>query len=366
MNFDDHPLSRRSLLCGLGAAALPLLSTMAPGADQPKDKAESPVQASAGNYGGFGGQATGGAGHPTVKVKTAGDLQSALEKGNVHIVIEAPLIELPKGITSKASNITIDGQGCTIRGDKIPPRGGSHILKFIGGKNFIVKNLRLRNGPDNLSLMGCKDIVVDHVSTTGSGDDGISIAYGCENATVTHCYIAGCTRAIFVKYKRTNRVTVDHTLIMQNWVRAPLLVDVNLFDVRNNLIMDWDQHGTNMTGKDCNGNVMGNVYVMHKYCKGKPHGVIYGKAGKVFIKDNAFRDCHTTVKSSTDAPLETPAIVPAYTTDMEKLEKALLSETDGAGCMPRDKVDKLYLEAKKWRVTHDDAFRIPETGKPLP
>ena len=34
--------------------------------------------------------------------------------------------------------------------------------------------------------------------------------------------------------------------------------------------------------------------------------------------------------------------------------------------MPCDIVDKLSLDAKKWSVDHDNAFRIPDTGKPLP
>lgn len=339
--------------------------------DKPEaGKDEEPSSKGEGQYGGFGGKASGGAGHPTVKVKNAADLQTAMKKGNVNIVIEASVIDLDKGIDTTASNITIDGQGCTIRGDKIPARGGSHVLKFINGKNLIVKNLRLRNGPDNISFMGAKDIVVDHVSSTGSGDDGISIAYGSENATITHCYIAGCTRAIFLKYKGTNRITVDHTVIMKNWIRAPLLVDVKEFDVRNNIMMDWDQHATNPSGKDCNGNVMGNLYIMHDFAHGKKHSAIYwggaGKPGKVFLKDNGFRNCHTENKSTTEAPLPAPAIVPAYTTDLDKLEKTLMSETAGSGCMPRDSVDKEYLKATEWKVGHDTAFRIPKTNEALP
>jgi hypothetical protein len=58
--------------------------------------------------------------------------------------------------------------------------------------------------------------------------------------------------------------------------------------------------------------------------------------------------------------------VPAYTTDLKMLEQLLLSDTEGAGCMPRDGVDKAYIAAKQWPMQVYVPFRIPKTGEALP
>lgn len=379
--FGDDWLSRREALLalGTGASAFAFDSLVhAAGKDKDKDKSKGKdkdkskgkdkdkgssdsAASGGGKYGGWGGHATGGAGHATVHVKSAADLQAAVKKGNCTILIDVPSIDVTKDITTTASNITIDGQGCTLHGDRLSARGGGAILKFENGKNFVVKNLRLRNGPDNISFKTCSDILLYHVSTTGSGDDGFSVAYGSTNCTISHCFDAGCTRAVFCKYKNTDKITVAHTIMIKNWIRAPKMTDVANFDVRNCINMDWDQHGANIEGKNCNGNVMGNIYIMHKGATGKKHGSMYiHGAGKVFIKDCVYRDCTNPFKSSTDSPIPAPPIVPAYTTNMSALEQQLMSDTSGAGCMPRDKIDKDYLAATSWKVGHDTPFRLGE------
>lgn len=334
------------------------------------DKDKAPAEAK--KYGGFGGAATGGAGHPTVEVKNLQELTAALQKGNATIVVKAHEIHIPTRIDIRSSNITLDGQGATLRGDKLSRT--NQMLKFFG-KNIIVKNLRLRNAGDNVAFYGklCQDCVVDHVSSTGSGDDGVSVSNGASSVTITHCFLAGCTRSIFIKYDKTTRVTIDHSILMKHWIRAPLIVDCNEFDVRNNIIQHWTARGfgTGIEGKGSNGNVMGNIYRVGANSPRPDASIIlFGQGwGKVYVNENAFKDAaKNRIKGTgtTDKPIPTPAIIPAYTTNLDELEKMLMSDTEGAGCMPRDVVDKLYFAAKKWAPDHDNAFRIPETGKPLP
>ena len=86
----------------------------------------------------------------------------------------------------------------------------------------------------------------------------------------------------------------------------------------------------------------------------------------MYIHGNKFVGCKEGVKGTSDKPIDAPAIVPAFTTNLEALEKQLMSESDGAGCMPRDKVDKLYLTQKEGIAHGDHPFRIPDTGQPLP
>lgn len=344
------------------------------------DAADTSKQ-SPGGYGGYGRNATGGVGHRTVEVRTFEELSAALKKGNATIVLKAD-VDVPanaprEAIETRASNITLDGQGHTIRGDMLPGsgRGTRHILKFTGGKNFILKNFRIRNcnaGGNICFYKGASDIVIDHVSSTGCSNKGITISNGCHDATITHCFLAGNTRSIFIKYEDTTRITIDHCIILKFWIRGPLMSDVPEFDIRNNYIQEWVLFGVGIEGTKSNGNVMGNIFVRPRDSKGpgKTHNAIMLRKspGKVFIKDNVFRNCKGETRSTTDKPLNTPPIIPAYTTDLARLEKQLLSDTEGAGCMPRDAADKAYLRATKWTVNAQKPFRVPESmpAKPSP
>lgn len=371
-------ISRRSLLVGAVAAG-PWLIGPVLAADKGKDKTkdgdklkdkdkttepDQPIKGG-GQYGGWGGNVTGGANGKKIEVSNAKELEAALKAGNCTILVKASEIPVDKTITTKAANITIDGQGNTIRGDKLGRE--TQMLNFEGAKNILIKNVRLRNGGDNVQFKGATDVCLHHVSSTGSGDDGIAFAYGSKNGTISHCFIGGCTRSIFLKYAGTNRITVHHTIIMKHWERGPLIDGVKEYDFRNNLIMDWKDYGT-CSMPNANGNIMGNVYLLHDYAKGKKDSAINTASGKVYVKDNAFKNCTAkpTVKSTLSEPISSPEIVPAYITDMDKLEKLLMSDTDGAGCMPRDTVDKAYFAAKEWTVNHDIPFRIPKSGDPLP
>lgn len=374
---DSSSMTRRSALATLGAslALAPFLSA----ADKNKSKTkkdpndDTATKQVKGKYHGFGAAATGGEGYPTVEVNDLDSLAKALKKGNCTIVLKAKVIEIPKSIIISANNITIDGQGNTLRGDKIGR--SAQMLKFKGGSNYIVKNVHLRNGGDNIEFYSARDIVIDHVSSTGAGDDGISLCRGTQNATVTHCFLAGNTRGIFCKYSdskknNTKNLTIDHTIIMKLYMRAPLVDKVEMFDFRNNFVEEWVMLATRLSGDTLSGNVMGNIYNIPKdsRCKGNAHhAIVYHKPiSKLHIKDNDFRNCSAQFDGNTDAPLAAPAIVPAYSTDFAKLEKYLFSETEGAGCMPRDIIDKAYIKARVFHADHDNAFRIPPTGQPLP
>lgn len=371
-------------------AALLCLQLPATAAEKEKtEKTEKPANDAVGKggYAGYGKNATGGAGKPNVEVKTFKELSDALKKGEAVIVLKADIV-IPRSagkqaIESSASNITLDGEGHTIYGDNMPPgdpdikegRGTNHVLKFNSGKNFIIKNLRMRNceGGGHLCFYkGASDIVIDRCSLTGACNKAIAIENGSHDATVTNCFMAGNTRALFFKYENTRHITMDHNVVIKLHLRAPLADDVDGFDVRNNLIMDWNEMGTRLSGKNCNGNVMGNIYAQTN--KNSHRAILFAGSepkqpvtiGKVHIADNVFRNCsqEPKTKQTADKPLDAPAISPPYTTDLEKVEKALLSETEGAGCMPRDAADKAYLTAKEWKVTVGKAFIVPEALPP--
>src|SRR5262249_24639415 len=134
-------------------------------------------------YGGWGKKGTGGGGKPTGEGKTFKELFDELKKGEAIVLLNEE-IYFPKdaaepAIATNASNLTLDGGGHTLYGDNMPAgdpnfkegRGTNHMLTFHGGKNFIVKNLRMRNceGGGHLCFYkGASDIVIDHVSLTGA------------------------------------------------------------------------------------------------------------------------------------------------------------------------------------------------------
>ncbi len=317
-----------------------------------------------------------------MEVSTLKELTEALKKGNATILMKAD-VDLPKdtpghGITTTASNITLDGQGHSITGDNLPTsqvregRGSGQMLTFSGGKNLIVKNLRIRNSNSGGNLrfsQGACDAVVDHVSSNGCCNKGIAVSNGAHDVTITHCFIGGCTRPIFCKYDDARNITVDHCIITKLWMRAPMMEDIKVFDVRNNLVRDWVAIGARMEGATTSGNIMGNIYqlpseIPEEYKKNvKPDkAILYPtgtQVGKVYIADNEFRNCSTaSAKSTVDRPLAAPEIVPPYSTDFAKLEKMLLSETEGAGCMPRDDLDKAYLASKEFLKAQGSPLRI--------
>src|SRR5262249_23018844 len=153
---------------------------------------------------------------------------------------------------------------------------------------------------------------------------------------------------IFNKYGETNKVTVDHCLITKQWIRGPLCSDCVEFDVRNNVQMDWVLWSMRAEGAKSLGNFMGNLYIASKDLTGnaKDKTLYTATHAQAYFKDNQFRNCAGDNKATLDKPVPAPPIVPAYTTDLTALEKSLLSDTSGAGCMPRDKIDKAYIAHK--------------------
>ena len=325
--------------------------------------AEPPSPSAVG--GGFGGAAPGGAGKPVVRVRAVADLKSAFEKGNVSIEIEARDLDVPEKIETKADNITLDGKGATLRGDRIPRE--MQMLKFVGGSNFVVRNLRLRNAGDNLAFYaGARKILVERVSSTGAGDDGLSLS-GASDATAAFCFLAGNTRTVFIMKGgggTPDNHTIHHCILMKSWQRNPKLDGVAHFDVRNNLIREWKASGVRLSNSS--GNIMGNVFDSGP--KGSKTKAIQdeGGWGRVHIADNEFRGCRADRGGTADKPEPAPAILPPYTTDLRELEKTLFSETVGAGCMPRDAVDKAYLASDELPPAENTPLRIPKTGEPLP
>src|SRR6185369_5887694 len=133
----------------------------------------------------------------------------------------------------------------------------------VRGHDVIVRNIRLRSAGDNLraQFAGAYNILFSHISSTGAGDDGISIGYGAHDVTVQYCFLAGNTRSIFVKYNGTTDVSIHHSWLMKEWIRGPLAAANGLVDVRNVIVEDWANGATRFEG-EASGNVVNSLYVL--------------------------------------------------------------------------------------------------------
>jgi hypothetical protein len=199
--------------------------------------------------------------------------------------------------------------------------------------------------------------VFSHLSSTGAGDDGISIGYGAHDVTVMYCFLAGNTRSIFLKYDETTRVSIHHNWIMKQWIRGPLVSQSVLADLRNNVIEDWAMWGTRFEASS-SGNAVNNTFVLGAYARsigGKGDSALRVQtSGQVFTSGNSFEGL---AEASDDGNTSTPVDVAPVTTHGTKEAAEIVHSR--AGCMPRDAVDQAYIDRTDgWHIGKYEPFRL--------
>ncbi len=258
--------------------------------------------------------------------------------------------------------ITIDGNGVTLDGSAI---GVAQAMVDIRGHDFIVRNMRLRNAGDNLRAQeaGAYNIVFSHISSTGAGDDGISIGYGAHDVTVQYCLIAGNTRSMFMKYGGTTNVTVHHDWFMKQWIRGPI-IHTAFADVRNVIVEDWTLWGSRFESSGAGGNAVSSLWRLSAFAEslgGKPEATLYAymgaSAADVYVDDNGYEG--KAVESPTlSAHALQPFPAPTVTTQSRAQMEGIV--TAKAGCLPRDAVDQAYIDLTTgWDVTDTKPLRLP-------
>ncbi len=313
---------------------------------------------------GFGAQTTGGTGGRVITIDdpsedaVAAAFTDAVTGG--HAVIKFAVTR-PIAITKKLPildkpNLTIEGGGATLDGSAM--KAGSAILD-IRTNDVIVRDLRLRNGDDNLRIDGPEAyrIVIAHVSSTGAHDDGIAIGYGAHDVTVQYSLVAGATRSVYCKYGGTTNISLHHTWLQKGAIRSPILSGSIVADVRNVIVEDWGEWGARFED-GATGNVVGSLFALSKYAAsvgGKPHAALRLKdAGPVYVADNAVRGLSQPLAAGTaKAPIAAPPVTTLPLAEMEKVVRAR------AGCLPRDAVDTAYVQATTgWKVSETEPLRL--------
>jgi len=314
---------------------------------------------------GFGSGTRGGSGGRVITIAEASEaaVQSAfadaVATGDavIRFAVTEPITitdALPK---LTAPGVTIEGGGATL-----DARASRHDVALIDirTRDVIVRDLRLRNGYDNLRVSGPEsfNVVIAHVSSTGARDDGISIGYGARDVTVQYAFLAGNTRSVFCKYGGTTRISLHHSWMQKGWARSPLFSGAGMIDVRNVIVEDWGEWGSRLED-GASGNVIGALFALSPYARargGKPDSALrLIRAGPVFTAHNLFRgEARPAPPGSATAPLAAPPVRTLEPAAMEGLVR------DRAGCLPRDRVDAAYVALHEgWRVGAEEPLQLP-------
>jgi hypothetical protein len=312
---------------------------------------------------GFGSATKGGAGGREVWVTepTSDSLRAAIrdvnETGNaiLRFAVHEPIMITRPMPYFTAPYVTIDGRGATIDGSDLR---NEVALLDVRTHDVIVRDLRLRNGYDNLRAQGpeAHDIVFTHISSTGSHDDGLSISGDAHDVTAQYIFFAGNTRSIFCKEGGTN-VSLHHLWFQKGWIRNPIVSGPVRADVRNVIVEDWGEWGSRFEN-DATGNVVDSLFILSDYAEhrgGKTNGALRAISGaSVFTSGNAYRG-GARPPEFRSAPKPFPA-PPVTTEPVERMEEHVRAR---AGCLPRDATDARYIALRAgWDVGVETPLRL--------
>jgi hypothetical protein len=312
---------------------------------------------------GFGAQTTGGAGGRVITISEPTEdavraaFTDAANEGHaiIRFAVDKPIAIVKKLPILTKPQITIEGGGVTLEGSGM--KEGSAIVD-IRTNDVIVRDLRVRNGDDNLRVDGPEAyrVVITHVSSTGSGDDGISIGYGAHDVTVQYSFLAGNTRTVYCKYSGTNNISLHHSWLQKGAIRSPIFSGSIVADVRNVIVEDWGEWGSRFED-GASGNVVASLFALSPYAAqvgGKPHAALrFKEAGPVHLEGNAVRGVALPLPAGTaPEPIAAPKVTTLSLAEMEKVVRAR------AGCLPRDAVDTAYVNASGWRVGESEPLRL--------
>jgi hypothetical protein len=327
-----------------------------PGAGK-KNRPAPPLRPETERREGFGAGTRGGEGGRVINVEESSEagvklaLQRANKTGGVIVRFPENATIAIRGMLPRltASNVTIDGNGATLDGAEMVKEVA---LLDVRRHDVIVRDMRFRNGYDNLRIQGddAHDIFVTHVSSSGSRDDGISIGYGAHDVTVQWSFLAGNTRSVFCKYGDTTDISLHHLWIQKGWIRSPIFSGHIRADVRNIIVEDWGEWGTRFED-GATGNVVGSLFTLSPYAvsvgaKGDS-ALRFMNAGPVFTDRNVYRgEAKAPIQpSGATKPIDAPEVL---THDVDSMEDIVRG---GAGCMPRDAIDRAYIATRDgWHV----------------
>jgi hypothetical protein len=219
---------------------------------------------------GFGAAASGGRGgevfHVTSLANTnVGTYEGAngFNRGTLRWCLLSEASSAPRtivfdvgGAVPLTSQITIENSNMTIAGQTAPGQGLSTQGRpwlFESGSNLVVRYVRNRlgrnGGQDSMGVEGGTNIIFDHVTSSWSNDEALSVAKDGNFVTVQYSMIyeglnhSGHGYGSLIRPEIDSKVSYHHNLYANNESRNPRPGTYNNrtldFDYRNNVIYNW-------------------------------------------------------------------------------------------------------------------------------
>jgi len=326
------------------------------------------AEASHAPYQGFGATTPGGSGGTVVHVTNLNDsgpgsLREAVSQGGRIVVFDvAGEIVLSDHVYVTGAFITIDGltapsPGITLKNRALVIRGN------VGAHDIIVRSIRVRDSSaDGIQIAyGASNVVIDHVSVTGSFDENLEVTGGSHDVTISWSILAGNGKNMLIKYD-PSRVTVHHNIFTESTTRNPQVriddfgtpaTDTTV-DVRNNLIWKWGNGYGTFVWYGPWANIVNNVYSSPgSLAIDQKEAVVVCQAGsteggcqdplsfaQAYVDGNFSMDgLGMTINNQGNASIPFPA-PPVDTEDPCAGANTVLSE---AGARPLDLIDQQYL-----------------------
>ena len=199
---------------------------------------------------GYGKYTVGGRGGKVIEVTNLnssgpGSFAAAVADSGARTVVFRVSGTIPGNVRINNDNITIAGQ--TAPGDGICIKGNL----TISANDVIIRYIRVRFDPstgESDAIFGRyhKNIILDHLSTSWSTDEVLSV-YMNENVTIQWCMITeACEKGDSDSHRfggiwGNNYGTMHHNLFAHNESRNPRFASGCGFnDYRNNVVYNWD------------------------------------------------------------------------------------------------------------------------------
>ena len=231
---------------------------------------------------GYGAYAVGGRGGDVYHVTTLADYDEATEAGipgslrygiktangpRTIVFDVSGYIDLKYRLVITADNLTIAGQ--TAPGDGITIR--KHDIRLFNANDVIIRYLRVRTGKyftgdqfespagypdlDCLSIEGGQDIILDHISSSWSLDECMSIVGPAKDITVQWCILSEPlnynehSKCSLLRPCINSRITHHHNLYMHIVNRLTRFGNFSdnvttRFDWYNNVAYNWQTEST--------------------------------------------------------------------------------------------------------------------------
>ena len=271
-----------------------------------------------------------------------GTLRAALQReGPRRVVFQvAGHIDLERTLEiRRATGVTIDGGTAPPPGITLSGQG----LLIVESSDVIVRHLRVRAAArDGIAVTDSRRVVIAHCSVSDAGDENVSITENARDVTVAWSLIAETTvdvdrrskGLLIANFRRppVTNVTLHHNLIVNESQRSPQVSTAGLFDMRNNVIVNWVAYGVRLRN-GARGNVVNNVFAAGR----NPNRavVVTPDAGPVWIDGNLAPE-GTRVDEAGTATAPQPA-APVTTQPAEVAAAGVVAR---AGAWPVDLVDE--------------------------